>query len=132
MNFRTQTGSTSWVSLSGVNTFTGPITLVQGSGPPTGYLVIGGGEGAQNRREHGRNREPWVMEIIRVPSPSPPAQSSNTTAPQPQTLAGVISGAGALQVTGRGTLTLSGANTYTGNTTVSSGGKLTLAAPLAA
>jgi autotransporter-associated beta strand protein len=44
----------------------------------------------------------------------------------PQTLSGVIYGSGTLAVTGSGTLTLTGPNIYTGNTTISSGGTLTL------
>jgi len=124
ITFRTQTGSQSWVNLKGVNTFTGPITLVAGSGPATGYLTIGGtltrnngntvGSGSLNSGNYAGAIALGAATIL------------NYASTATQNLAGVISGAGALQVTGSGTLTLSGTNTYTSNTTVSGGCTLVL------
>jgi autotransporter-associated beta strand protein len=124
VTFRTQTGSQSWVNLNAVNTFTGPITLVAGSGPATGYLTIGGtltryngnslGSGTLNSGNYAGAIGLGAATILNYASSSL------------QTLSGVISGAGALQVTGSGALTLSGANTYSGNTTVNSGVTLIL------
>jgi hypothetical protein len=42
VTFRSQTASFSYVSLKGSNTFTGNITLNQGSGPPQGFFTVGG------------------------------------------------------------------------------------------
>jgi autotransporter-associated beta strand protein len=124
VTFRTQTGSTSWVNLPAVNTFTGPITLVQGSGPPVGTLTIGG----KLTRNNGNTNGSGTLGGGNYPGAIALGTGTilNYASSAAQTLAGAISGAGALQVTGTGMLTLSGANTYTGNTTVSSGGKLTL------
>ncbi|MEI7901463.1 MAG: DUF2341 domain-containing protein [bacterium] len=125
VTFRTQTGSTSWVNLPAVNTFTGPITLVRNAGgPPTGYLTIGGTLSRYNGNTFGSGTlsSGNFTNTIALDT----ATVFNYASTAPQTLSGVISGAGALQVTGTGTLTLSGTNTYSGTTTVSSGGTLTL------
>ena len=118
VRFTTQTQSQGYLSLSGVNTFTGPITLVKGDNNPTGYLAIGGvltkdgntpGSGKLGNGNYAGNISLDTSTILYYDSSAP------------QTLAGVISGAGALTKDGTGTLTLSGTNTYSGNTTVSSG-----------
>ena len=108
-----------------MNSFTGPITLVRGTGPPTGYLTIGGtltrnngntiGTGTLGSGNYAGNITTDTATIV------------NYASTATQTLSGIISGPGALQVTGSGALTLSGVNTYTGNTTVSSGCSMTLA-----
>ena len=125
VTFNTQ-GSPNWVNLSGVNTFTGPITLTQINGTANGVLVIGGvrtaGFGSTNTVGTGKLGNGNYPGAISLGTRTVLEYDSTAT----QTLAGAISGAGALQVTGTGMLTLSGVNTYTGTTTVSSGGKLTL------
>jgi len=101
VTFRTQTGSTSWVNLPAVNTFTGPISLVAGSGPATGYLTIGGTLTRYNGNTFGAgtlNSGNYAGAIALGA-----ATILNYASSAPQTLAGAISGAGALQVTGSGT-----------------------------
>ncbi|MCX6877119.1 MAG: DUF2341 domain-containing protein [Verrucomicrobia bacterium] len=125
VTFKTQTGSQSWVNLPAVNTFTGPITLVQGSGgPPTGYLTIGG----KLTRNNGNTNGSGTLNSGNYPGAIALGTATilNYASSAPQTLAGVISGVGALQVNGSGALTLSGTNTYTGDTTVNSGSTLVL------
>ena len=126
VTFNTQ-GSSNWVSLSGVSTFTGPITLAQINGTANGVLVIGGvrtaGSGSTNTVGTGSLGSGNYPGAITLGIRTVLEYDSTAT----QTLAGAISGPGALQVTGTGALTLSGANTHTGGTTVSNGGKLTLA-----
>jgi hypothetical protein len=100
VTFRTQTGSQSWVNLNAVNAFTGPITLVAGSGPATGYLTIGGqltrysgntsGSGTLNNGNYAGAIALGTATLL------------NYASSAPQTLAGALSGAGALQVTGGG------------------------------
>ena len=124
VTFRTQTGSSSWVNLKGANTFTGPITLVASTGPATGYLTIGGTLTQFNGNTFGSGTlggGNYAGSIALGAS-----TNLNYASSSPQTLSGVISGAGAVQVTGNGALTLSGVNTYTGSTTVSSGKSLVL------
>ena len=125
VTFRSQTGQPNYVNLKGVNSFTGPITLVRGSGPPTGYFTIGGtltrnngntiGTGTLGSGNYAGNITTDTATIV------------NYASTATQTLSGIISGPGALQVTGSGALTLSGVNTFTGNTTVSGGCSMTLA-----
>ena len=124
VTFNTQ-GSSNWVSLSGVSTFTGPITLAQINGTANGVLVVGGFRAAQsgaNTVGTGSLGSGNYPGDITLGTRTVLEYDSTAT----QTLAGAISGPGALQVTGTGTLTLSGANTHTGGTTVNTGGKLTL------
>ncbi|MEI6607635.1 MAG: DUF2341 domain-containing protein, partial [Verrucomicrobiota bacterium] len=116
--------STSWVNLPAVNTFTGPINLSVGSGPPTGYLTIGG----KLTRYNGNTSSSGTLGSGSFPGAIALGASTvlNYASTATQTLSGVISGTGALQVTGTGALTLSGVNTYTGTTTVNTGGSLIL------
>ena len=114
-----------WVSLSGVNTFTGPITLARHSGTALGTLVVGGAKGPNGGAETigtgslGNGNYPGTISLG-------PSTLFNYLSTTPQILAGVISGAGAMKVTGSGQVTLSAANTYTGNTTVNGGCTLAL------
>ena len=128
VTFNTQSGSYSYANLAGFNTFTGPITLVKGTSVNFGYLTIGGrgktnggnnyisipGTGYLGGGSYAGNISLDTSTILDYSS------SAN------QILSGVISGAGALIKEGNGTLTLSGVNTYTGGTTVNSGGALIL------
>jgi autotransporter-associated beta strand protein len=119
VNFRTQTNSVSRVNLLGTNTFTGPITLVAGSGPATGYLTIGGTLTRNNGDTFGAgtlNSGNYAGAIALGAS-----TIFNYASSSPQTLSGAISGAGTLLKSGSGTLTLSGPNTYSGSTTVNTG-----------
>jgi len=125
VTFRCQTGSQSWVNLNAVNTFTGPITLVAGGGPATGYLTIGG----TLTRNNGTTFSAGTLNSGNYAGAITLGASTifNYASTSAQSLSGAISGTGALQVTGTGALTLSGVNTYTGNTTINSGSMLTLA-----
>ena len=124
VTFNTQ-GSPNWVSLGGVNTFTGPITLAQINGTASGVLVVGGVRVAQTGNNTvgtgklGNGNYPGAISLG-----TRTVLEYDSTAPQ--TLSGVISGAGALTLTGGGAVTLSGLNTYTANTTVNSGATLVL------
>lgn len=120
VTFNTQ-GSQNWASLSGANSFTGPITLTQINGTANGVLVIGGVRTAGSSSTNtvgtgtlGNGNYPGAISL----ATRTVLEYDSTTA---QTLAGAISGTGAMQVTGSGPLTLSGVNTYTGTTTVNSG-----------
>ena len=93
--------------LSGVNTYTGNTTIISPC-----VLTIGGA-GQLNSGAYANN-------IVNGGTFTYASSAS-------QTLSGVISGAGAFKMTGPGTLTLTRANTYTGNTTIT-GGTLALGA----
>jgi|GEM_PF-1950366 len=121
--YNTQTDSQSYASLPGANTFTGPITLVKGNSVVTSYLTVGGlrtrnvttpGSGSL-----GGGSYPGAITLGAT-------TIFNYLSSASQTLSGAISGPGALNVGGGGTLTLDGACTYLGNTTVSGGSALIL------
>jgi autotransporter-associated beta strand protein len=88
------------LTLSGVNTFNGPLTVSAGT------LAIGGA-GQLNSGTYGNN-------ILNNGTLS-------FTSTANQNLNGIISGTGALTKSGGGILTLGVANTYSGDTTISSG-----------
>ena len=125
VTFRSQTGQPNYVNLRGVNSFTGPITLVRGSGPPTGYLTIGGTLTKNNGNTIGTGRLGSGNYAGNITTDT--ATIVNYASTATQTLSGIISGPGAVQVTGSGALTLSGLNTFTGNTSVTGGCSMTLA-----
>ncbi|MDA0765783.1 MAG: DUF2341 domain-containing protein [Verrucomicrobia bacterium] len=124
VTFRSQTSSTSWVNLPAVNTFTGPINLMQGSGPPVGTLTIGG----QLTRWNGNTNGSGTLGGGNYPGAIALGTGTilNYASSASQILSGGISGLGSLTVGGGGTLTLTGASTFSGNTTVSSGSALVL------
>ncbi|QLA19167.1 autotransporter-associated beta strand repeat-containing protein [Desulfolutivibrio sulfoxidireducens] len=91
-----QKSGTATLTLSGVNTYTGDTTVAAGTLSVTGSLDSMSVEVADGA----------LFDM---------SPSANTT------YAGVIAGAGDFQKSGAATLTLSGANTYTGDTTVAAG-----------
>ncbi len=95
------------IVLSGVNTYSGPTTINKGV-----LIISGAGQlGSGN----------YAGDILN--------NASNLTyaSTAPQTLSGVISGSGMLIEGGPGTLTLTGANAYTGDTWVTNGSTLVVA-----
>ena len=125
VRFSTQSGSQSWVNLNAVNTFTGPITLVQGDNLGQGYLTIGGTLTHFNGNTFGAGTLGSGSYAGAISLDA--STILNYASSAPQALTGVISGSGDLLVSGSGTLTLAGVNTYGGNTTVNGGATLTLA-----
>ena len=93
----TKTNTGVWI-LSGINTYSGPTVVLQGTLTIGGAGQLGSGAYAANIT----NSSTFIY---------------NSTAAQ--TLSGVITGTGSLTQKGSGTLTLSGANNYTGTTAVS-------------
>jgi len=87
-------------TLSGTNTFTGPVTINAGT------LAVGG-SGTLNSGSYANT----------IVDNGTLSYNSSTN----QILSGVISGTGALVVNNTGTLTLTAANTFTGNVTVNNG-----------
>jgi len=88
------------LTLSGNNTYSGATTISAGTLVITSTGLLGGGNYSQSIANSGT----FLF-------------SSNSN----QTLGGIISGSGALNKDGTGTLTLSGNNTYSGATTISAG-----------
>ncbi len=113
IRFQTQTRSTNTLNLNGLNTFTGPISLLIGDNGPTGTIRIGT-SGILGYTAPGVGNYPGNITTVAD-------TIFNYAGSGTQTLSGVISGAGTLTMTGSGALILAGANTYTGATTISSG-----------
>jgi autotransporter-associated beta strand protein len=94
---------TGTVNLSGANTYSGPMTIGQGTLAITGAGQLGSGNYAQNILNNG---------------------TFTYASSAMQTLSGDISGSGPLTMSGTGTLTLAGTNTFTGNLAVNTGNLL--------
>ncbi len=129
------TGNSEHLSLVGTNTFTGSISTVNVNAGQSGVstLTVGGlftgpnaanGTPTENLRGTGSlGGGNYAGNITLVAKTLLNYRSSVA-----QTLAGVISGAGAVTVDGLSTVTMTGLNTYTGNTTVPTGNTLALSA----
>ena len=121
-----------YLNLSAANTFTGPISAVNLNPLGVSYLTVGG------LRTGNNNSGPDFQNISGTGSLAAGNYTGNISlgskvvlnylSTAPQTLAGVVSGAGTVSVDGPSTLTLSGLNTYTGDTTVVAGSTLVLPA----
>ncbi len=125
VTYQTVSGSKSVVNLKQGGTFTGPITLINGNGVNFAYLTIGGvitleffsgnlintpGSGTLNGGNYAGDISLDTNTILYYDSSAA------------QTLSGVISGTGLLTKEVAGSvLTLTGANTYTGDTNVNAG-----------
>ena len=124
VNFRTQTGSSSYVSLNEGGTFTGPITLIKVNQDPCSYYLTVGGTQTRDLITPGSG-------TLGTVSPGVGSYAGNISldtdtifhyvSSASQTLSGAISGAGSIRVDATGTLILAGASTYTGGTTVNHG-----------
>ncbi|MCF7733782.1 MAG: DUF2341 domain-containing protein, partial [Akkermansiaceae bacterium] len=123
VTYQTQTGSQSYVNLAGVNTFTGPITLIKGNSVTSSYLTIGGvrtrSGSTPGSGKLGGGNFPGNISLAAT-------TTLNYLSSATQTLSGGISGVGSFSIGGGGTVTLSGASTFSGNTTVSAGSALVL------
>ena len=125
VTYQTSSGSKSVVNLKQGGTFTGPITLLNNNGVNFAYLTIGGvitleffsgnlintpGSGTLNGGNYAGDISLDTNIILYYDSSAA------------QTLSGVISGTGSLTKEVAGSvLTLTGANTYTGDTNVNAG-----------
>jgi len=118
VNFQTQTDSQSYVNLSGVSTFTGPLTLVSTSAGSSAYLTLGGVR-TRSSETTGTGQLGGGNYAGAISLGGSTILYHNSTANQ--TFSGVISGAGTLAQHGTGILTLSGTNTHTGSLNVELG-----------
>jgi autotransporter-associated beta strand protein len=105
----TKSGTSVW-TLTGANTFHGPITI-NASG---GTLSIGG---AGDLGDLGGSLGGSYTGTISIGSPGAFVMNTSSN----QTLGGVISGAGAFYQNGSGVTTFAASNTYTGATTITAG-----------
>ncbi len=116
------------INVQGINTFTGPITLNGGGNGGPGTLLIGGSASNYNTVTPGGSgvlgSGNYAGNITFTANPA--SVILYYAGSVDQTLSGVISGPGAVTVGGMGIVTLSGANTYSGNTTINAGSKLQL------
>ena len=124
VTFNSQTQSYSFLNLTAVNTFTGPITLVQGQNQPACYLTIGGrgigangnqyvstaGTGCLGNGNYSGDMSLGTQTVV----------SYNSSASQ--IFSGVITGFGGISQYGPGPLTLANSgNNYIGATNIYGG-----------
>ena len=133
LNVTFRTGNSQHLSLVGTSTFTGPISLVNFNAGLSGVstLTVGGlftGPNAANGLATENVRGTGSLGAGNYPGNISLGSKTvlNYRSSVAQTLAGVISGAGAVTVDGLSTVTMTGLNTYTGNTTVPTGNALAL------
>jgi autotransporter-associated beta strand protein len=132
LNVSFNNASNGYLNLAGANAFTGPISAVNLNPLGVSYLTVGGlRTGTSNSGPNSQNI-PGTGSLAAGNYPGAISLGSkvvfNHLSTTNQTLAGVVSGAGAVSVDGPSTLTLSGLNTYTGDTTVVVGSTLVLPA----
>jgi fibronectin-binding autotransporter adhesin len=127
------TGNSAHVSLVGANTFTGSISTVNVNAGQSSVstLTVGGlftGPNAANGLATEDVRGTGNLGGGNYPGAISLGSKTvlNYRSTNNQTLAGVISGTGAVTVDGLSTVTLTNSNTYTGNTTVGTGSSLVL------
>ncbi len=131
VNFQTQSQSYNYANLTNTNTFTGPITLVQGANSPTGILTVGGLGYTPGGNAYACTPGTGSLNNGNYPGAISLGTSTvfNYCSSATQTLSGPISGPGTLMQSGPGVLTLTNSNnTYTGPTQVLSGGTLQIGA----
>ena len=127
------TGNSEHLSLVGTSTFTGSISATNVNGGLNGVstLTVGGlftGPNAANGLATENVRGTGSLGGGNFPGAISLGFKTvlNYRSTNNQTLAGVISGVGAVTVDGLSTVTLTNSNTYTGNTTIGSGSTLAL------
>jgi len=108
VSFNPQASGDGKLYLKATNTFSGSISLTGSAGGNPSTLFLSGGGLLMN----GISTNTISLAVNTIFNH---ASSAN------QVLSGLISGAGGLSVSGTGTLTLTGANTYSGDTAVSAG-----------
>ena len=132
LNVSYNTSNTSYLNLSAANTFTGPISAVNLNVVGVSYLTVGGLLTGINNSGPNFQNIPGTGSLAAGNFPGSISLGSkvifNYLSTTNQTLAGVVSGAGAVTIGGPSTVTLSGLNTYTGDTTVVTGSTLVLPA----
>ena len=130
INASFNTGGRGYLNLSAANTFTGPISLVNLNPTGLSHLTVGGLFTGPSNAGPGFINIPGNGSLAGGNYPGAISLGSkvilNYLSTTNQTLAGVVSGAGAVTVGGPSTMTLSGLNTYTGDTTVVADSSLVL------
>ncbi len=132
LNVSFNTGNTSYLNLAAGNTFTGAISAVNLNPGGISYFTVGGLLTGNNNSGPDFQNIPGTGSLAGGNYPGAISLGSKVTlnylSTTNQTLAGVVSGAGAVTVGGPSTMTLSGLNIYTGDTTVVAGSTLVLPA----
>lgn len=114
------------VTVSGVNAFSGPITINAGTLSVATASALGSGTSALTINPTGILQATGTFSTTRIVTLGGTGGASSggtfdVTGTNIETRTGVISGTGSLTKTGTGTLTLSAINTYTGDTYINGG-----------